>query len=192
MINYTKRLDKAIKVSAWAHEQQKQHRKGTDIPYIIHPFSVMMIAGNVTDDEDTLIGCLLHDILEDVDTAIYSEEDMREDFGKKVLEIVQGVSKDDSIEDWKQRSDSYLENLTKARPESLIVCAADKIHNLKSMLIDYENIQDELWDKFSSDKKSQLWWYESSLEIIRDRAPENELVVELQDLVDQLRRIIDC
>jgi len=151
-----------------------------------------MIASNVTGDEDTLIGCLLHDVLEDVDTKIYGEEDMREDFGQKVLEIVQGVSKDDSIEDWKQRSVSYLENLTKARSESIIVCAADKIHNLKSMLIDYENIQDELWDKFNSDKKSQLWWYESSLEIIQARVPENKLTLELQVLVDQLKRIIDC
>ncbi len=42
MINYTHRLDKAIRIAAWAHEQQLQHRKGTDIPYIIHPFGVIL------------------------------------------------------------------------------------------------------------------------------------------------------
>jgi len=41
MIKYTDRLDSAIRKAAWAHEQQDQHRKGTDIPYIIHPFGVM-------------------------------------------------------------------------------------------------------------------------------------------------------
>lgn len=36
----------------------------------------MMIASE-TEDEDVLIACLLHDILEDVDSSIYSEDDMR-------------------------------------------------------------------------------------------------------------------
>ena len=73
MINYTERLDKALKVSAWAHEQQKQHRKGTDIPYIIHPVGAMIEASNATEDEDTLISCLLHDILDPDWVRTYSE-----------------------------------------------------------------------------------------------------------------------
>lgn len=51
MINVTSRLDKAIRRAAWAHEQAGQHRKGTDVPYIVHPSGVMIIASNVTDDE---------------------------------------------------------------------------------------------------------------------------------------------
>ena len=62
MINYTERLDKALRKAAWSHEQQGQHRKGSDIPYIIHPVGAMMIASNATDDEDILIACLMHDV----------------------------------------------------------------------------------------------------------------------------------
>jgi (p)ppGpp synthase/HD superfamily hydrolase len=97
MINYTTRLDKAIRISARAHEKQGQHRKGTDIPYIIHPFGVMLIASNVTKDENVLIGCLMHDILEDIDSSIYNELQMKDDFGDKLVGIVKDVTKDDSI-----------------------------------------------------------------------------------------------
>ncbi len=71
MINYTSRLDNAVREAARAHEIEGQHRKGTDIPYIIHPFGVMMIASNATDDEDVLIACLMHDVLEDVNRVQY-------------------------------------------------------------------------------------------------------------------------
>jgi (p)ppGpp synthase/HD superfamily hydrolase len=50
MIKYTERLDSALRKAAWAHEKTGQHRKGTDIPYIIHPVGVMIIAGNVTEN----------------------------------------------------------------------------------------------------------------------------------------------
>ena len=54
MINLSKRLDTALRTAAWAHEQAGQHRKGSDIPYIMHPFAVLLLATNFTEDEDTL------------------------------------------------------------------------------------------------------------------------------------------
>jgi (p)ppGpp synthase/HD superfamily hydrolase len=173
MINWTQRLDKAVRVAARAHERQGQHRKGTDIPYIVHPFGVMVIAANVTDDEDVLVACLLHDILEDVSPEIYSEQNMRQEFGERVLAMVKDVSKDEAIADWHERCAAYLENLeNRASEQSLIVSAADKIHNLRSMIIDYREVGDMLWQRFSTgSSKDQLWWYESVLKVIEKRLP---------------------
>ncbi len=191
MIIYTQRLDSAIRKAAWAHEQAGQHRKGSDIPYIIHPFGVMAIASNVTDNEDTLIACLLHDVLEDVDSAIYSEAQMRMDFGDTVLAIVKDVTKDDTLPDWYAISKAYLAHLqNEACDEAVVVSACDKIHNLYSVLFDYETIGDGLWQRFTTKSATdQLWWYESILEVIQKRDAPAVLCDELAGLVAQLRQL---
>ena len=189
MINYTERLDSALRKAAWAHEKAEQHRKGSDIPYIIHPVGVMMIASNVTDDEDTLIACLLHDVLEDVDSSIYSEADMREDFGDRVVSIVLDVTKDSDEKDWHARSKAYLHHLEhEASDEAVIVSASDKIHNLKSILTDHATHGDDLWERFTTKSSSdQLWWYESILDVITKRNVPAGLRDQLAEQVNILR-----
>lgn len=196
MIRFTERLDKAIRVAAWAHEQQEQHRKGSDIPYIIHPFGVMLVAGQVTEDEDILISCLLHDVIEDVDPTIYDRDKMSEDFGENVLEMVLDVSKDESIDDWHERSNAYLHHLEHGAVDgAVIVSAADKIHNLQSMITDYKAVGNELWNRFSTQNSDdQLWWYRSILEVISKRnAPQplqdalSAMIIELEELLNTVK-----
>ena len=185
----TARLEWAIRIAATAH--QKQLRKATNIPYIIHPFSVMLLASEATDDEDTLIACLFHDIIEDVPEE-YSEEQMRADFGERVVNIVRGVTKDDSLNDWQERSDAYLHHLEhEATDESVLVSAADKTHNLMSMLNDYDLIGGKLWDKFNSGKERQLWWYQSVSAVVRRRLPDLPLNQRLDELMLKLETITD-
>jgi (p)ppGpp synthase/HD superfamily hydrolase len=192
MVNFTQRLDRAIRIAAWAHEQAGQHRKASDIPYIIHPFGVMLIASNVTDNEDTLISCLFHDILEDVDSSIYDKQIMRDDFGDAVVAIVKDVTKDDSVTDWHERSKAYLHHLeNEASDEAVIVSASDKIHNLLSTLSDYETHGDQVWNRFSTKNAAdQLWWYESILVVITKRKVDKRLIMQLEVQVVQLRTIV--
>ncbi len=192
MINYTERFDKALRKAAWAHEQQKQHRKGSDIPYIIHPVGVMMIASNVTDDEDILIACLMHDVLEDVDSTIYDEAMMREDFGVRVVTIVKDVTKDDDKKVWRERSKAYLHHLEyKACEQAVIVSASDKIHNLLSVLVDHSTYGDDIWARFTTKSSAdQLWWYESILRVIKKRQAPLILIEDLTAKVESLRLIV--
>lgn len=187
-VKYTKRLDLAIRRSAWAHEQAKQHRKGTDIPYIIHPFGTMLFASNATDDEDTLIACLLHDVLEDVSPKIYGEKQIVDDFGLEVLNIIKDVTNNGSP-DWYDRSNKYLEHLElKASKRAVIVSAADKIQNISSVLYDLDQIGDKLWDRFSTkNSKDQLWWYQSILEVITKRQAPNILINQLAQKIEELK-----
>jgi (p)ppGpp synthase/HD superfamily hydrolase len=192
MINYTDRLDKAMRKAAWAHEQQNQHRKGSDIPYVMHPFAVMLLASNVTEDEDILIACLLHDVLEDVDTKIYDEQQMLDDFGTNVVIIVKDVTKDSSAKDWHNRSEKYLKHLkTEASDAAIIVCASDKIHNLISINVDHKTNGDELWNRFKTkNANDQLWWYSSILKIAAKRGAPKILIDHLAEQVAQLRKIV--
>jgi (p)ppGpp synthase/HD superfamily hydrolase len=187
-LRYTPRLEEAIRVAAIAH--RKQMRKGGKTPYIVHPFSVMTIASTVTDDEDTLIAALFHDIIEDVPEE-YNETLMREHFGDKVVAIVRDVTHDDGIRDWRERSEAYLEHLRKACDEAVIVSGGDKIHNLMSTLDDYDTIGEDVWQIFTTKSAAdQLWWYESVLAVLQDRKAPKPLVDQLGGLVSQLRKIV--
>ena len=191
MINFTKRLDKAIRISAWCHEQAHGHRKGGDIPYIIHPYGVMLIASNVTDNEDTLIACLLHDVLEDVPKSIYDENKMRADFGDIVTKIVMDVTKDSTLNNWYGTSKAYLHHLEfEACDEAIVVSASDKIHNLESTIFDYEDIGDKLWDRFTTKNLSdQIWWYESVYGVLIKRLCSDVLTNKLDHLINSLKTL---
>jgi (p)ppGpp synthase/HD superfamily hydrolase len=179
-MKFTQRLELAIRKATVAHAEQK--RKGGDWPYIIHPFSVMCIASEVTDDEDILIACLLHDVIEDVPER-YSEADMLQDFGERVMDIVKGVTKDSSLPAWQDRADAYLAHMRIASIESVTVSAADKIHNLMSVLQDYEELGDKLWARFNAGKERQQWWYREVLKVLKSRIPDSPLTAQLEEEV---------
>jgi (p)ppGpp synthase/HD superfamily hydrolase len=183
----TPRLSTAINKATWAHRNQT--RKGSGLPYILHPYSVMCIAGQATSDEDILIACLMHDVIEDVPEE-YSVDEIRTDFGDRVLDIILGVTKNDTLPSWQDRADAYLHHLEhEATDESVIVSCADKIHNLMSILADYEEIGEELWGRFNAGKERQVWWYQAILEVVIRRLPELPLNKQLSDLVAQLKMI---
>ena len=177
------RLIQAINTAAWAHRGHV--RKGTDIPYVSHVFDVMHLVSQVTDDEDVLIAALFHDILEDVPEE-YSPQRMAEEFGDRVVELVRGVTKDSTLSSWQDRSDAYLAHLREADDGSVLISAADKLHNLLSIHADLDALGDELWGRFNSGKERQLWWYRSVADLVQERLPGNPLGEELAGQVERL------
>lgn len=192
MIHFTERLDKAIRVAARAHAKQGQYRKGSDTPYIIHPFGAMLIASQVTEDEDTLIACLLHDVIEDVDTNIYSKDDMRSDFGDKVVGIVMDVTKDESLDDWHESAHAYLRHLEhEASAEAVTVSASDKIHNITAIITDYKILGEGLWQIFSTKSADdQMWFYEAILKTAKKRGVNPLLSSQLESRIGELKTLI--
>ena len=177
------RLIQAINTAAWAHRDHV--RKGTDIPYVSHVVGVMHLVSQVTDDEDVLVAALFHDILEDVPEE-YSPQRMAEEFGDRVVELVRGVTKDSTLSSWQDRSDAYLAHLREADDGSVLISAADKLHNLLSIHADLDQLGDELWGRFNSGKERQLWWYRSVADLVQERLPGNPLGEELAGQVERL------
>lgn len=180
------RLLRAIDTAAWAHRDHV--RKGTTIPYVSHVFGVMHLLSQVTDDEDVLIAGLFHDILEDVPEE-YSAAEMEMEFGPRVVELVRGVTKDNTLDSWQERSDAYIAHLRDAEDGSVLISAADKLHNLMSILGDHAEIGDELWGRFNSGKERQQWWYRAIYTVAAERLPGNPLVEELGVRVEELERL---
>ena len=88
-------LNKAIQEAAVAHGDQK--RKGTNIPYITHPFMVAMILSEAGYTEDEVVAGELHDTLEDTQIT---EDYIENLFGKHVRAIVVGCTEPDRSLDW--------------------------------------------------------------------------------------------
>lgn len=177
------RLMRGIATASRAHDGH--YRKGSGLPYISHPMSVMLIAASVTNDEDVLLAALFHDILEDVPEN-YSRTEMEDEFGRRVVEIVEGVTKDSSLPSWQERADAYLEQLSRGSEESVIVAAADKFHNLSQTLEDLDRDGHALWERFRSTPSQQLWWYTSVRNVIAERLPDMPLLADLGVLIERL------
>lgn len=193
-ILFTPRLNHAIQVATKAH--QGQFRKITHTPFISHPFSVMLIASPFTSQEDTLIAALFHDILEDVPANIYSESNMTKDFGTQVTNIVKDLSEvkqqDSQKLPWQQRKTSYLDHLrTVQNPETLLISLSDKIHNLSSILEEYQLLGEDLWPNFGGNKERQLWYHSSLLEIFQNKPLPASLLRKYQELVSSFNSIIN-
>lgn len=132
---YTEQIEKAIQAAAVLHAGQT--RKGpVPIPYVSHVFSVFSIVRDYTDSEVVLVAALLHDTIEDTD---YTETALLEDFGEAVRDIVNALSEDKSISDWQTRKDGYLAQVKAGGEPVQLVAAADKIHNMRSMIEQYHN-----------------------------------------------------
>jgi len=156
----TLKFSKAVHYAAEVHKTQK--RKGTDIPYIAHLLAVASIALEYGANEDEAIAALLHDAPEDAGGQDRLEE-IRQQFGDIVADIVQDCSDTFDIPKppWKKRKKEYIDSIKGKSSSSRFVSAADKLHNARSILLDYRTIGDALWPRFATGKVDVLWYYRS-------------------------------
>ena len=195
MYTLTPKIQKAIVRATKLHWNQV--RKGDGFPYIIHPYSVAFIVSRYTDHEDTITAAFLHDVLEDIKRDRYSDQDMIDEFGQKVYKIVKGVSedKDASISKaeekttWEERKTKYLKHLKQVSEGSLIICAADKVHNLQSMIDAYKQQGESLFSKFNSPPDKKLWFYGEVLRILKEKL-RNKIVKELELVYKEASNIL--
>ena len=146
-------LEKAIDFATNKHAGQL--RKGTTIPYIVHPLETMNILRSMNADTNLLIAGLLHDTVEDTGTSM---EEIAEVFGTDVAALVNGHSEDKS-KTWEERKTHAIQELAEASRRMKMLVMADKVSNLRSIAADYRAIGDKLWERFNAPVKKQAWYY---------------------------------
>ncbi len=117
---------------AKAHEGQ--HRVSGE-PYIYHPLEVACILADMHMDHQTLIAALLHDVIEDTDTA---KKEISKRFGKSVAELVDGVSKltqvtFDSVEQAQAHNFRKMLMAMSNDIRVILVKLADRLHNMRTL-----------------------------------------------------------
>lgn len=130
-------------------------RKGTRIPYIVHPLEAAVIVGSMTDDEELMVAALLHDTLEDTGAT---EQDIRERFGDRVADLVRQET-DDKRESWLVRKQKKLAQAESGDRDLKILFLGDKLSNIRAMARDYLILEDELWERFNEKRKEAQGWY---------------------------------
>jgi GTP pyrophosphokinase len=166
-------------------------RKGTSIPYVAHLLAVCALVLEHGGDETAAVAALLHDVVEDGGGERALAE-IGERFGDDVAALVKGCSDTTAAvkEDWGLRKERYLEHLEAAPTEVLLVSAADKLHNARSILADLRVHGDELWTRFNRGAKDQLWYYGSLRDAFCGRLP-GPLADELDRTVRDVNRLVD-
>ncbi|MFA7377621.1 MAG: HD domain-containing protein [Patescibacteria group bacterium] len=190
----TQKIQKAINIASKLHLGQIRKGEG-DLPYISHPYSVACILSEYTNNEDIIVAGILHDVLEDVKGYYYA--DLAKEFGEEVAKIVKGVSedKDPNIENdekatWEKRKNKYLDNLKDESQESMMVCCADKIHNLRSMIEAYKQQGDKLWERFNSPADKKIWFYEEVLDILKGKI-NSKIVKALEHEISIIKELMN-
>lgn len=186
---YSYRVEQAIRAAAILHKDQV--RKGAvPLPYITHLMAVSLIVAQYTEDEDTFIGALLHDTLEDTD---YTEDEMREDFGDEILKVVRALSEPQDTEEqtytWQERKKAYAEQLKKAPEAALIIAAADKIHNMRTIVEEYYNDHGRFIRDFGGSLDDRALMYQDISNTINNRLT-NDIVGEFNHVYTEYKNFI--
>lgn len=166
-------------------------RKGGKIPYISHLLSVCVLVQQDGGDEDEAIAALLHDALEDKPDRI-TREQIRAQFGEKVLEIIELCT--DTPSDftggekpvWRVRKEAYLAHLRTSTPDMLRITLADKVDNARSIHADLQSVGSDLWSRFNAGREEQFWYYHSVAQALRDTGLKSPLLDELDDLIRKI------
>ena len=127
-----KKIEKAFDLAKDAHHGQKR-QSGEN--YITHPLDAASYLAEYDLDHETIMAAILHDVVEDTDISL---EYLERNFGKKVTELVDGVSKLDKINfNTKEEADAAnLRKMILAMSNDirvLLIKLADRRHNLKTI-----------------------------------------------------------
>ena len=127
-----KNIRKAFDIAVEAH---KEMRRQSGEPYIYHPIAVAHIAAKEIGLGATSIICaLLHDVVEDTD---YSLKDIEKLFGKKVAQIIDGLTKIQDVFDKNvsMQAENFRKMLLTLSDDVrvILIKLADRLHNMRTL-----------------------------------------------------------
>jgi RelA/SpoT family (p)ppGpp synthetase len=131
-------IERAFERASQAHEGQ--FRKSGQ-PYIMHSLAVAQILANMGLDATTVSAALLHDVVEDTGVTL---DDIRQEFGPKIAELVDGVTKLKQLPTGVEgmggkagdREIEYLRKMFMAMGSDfrvILIKLADRLHNMRTL-----------------------------------------------------------
>jgi len=125
-------IRRAFNIAVEAH---KDMRRKSGEPYIYHPIAVAHIAAKEIGLGTTSIICaLLHDVVEDTD---YTLNDIEKNFGKKVAQIIDGLTKIQDVFDKNvsMQAENFRKMLLTLSDDVrvILIKLADRLHNMRTL-----------------------------------------------------------
>ena len=181
------RFERALLFATRKHASQT--RKGGGVPYISHLLGVAGLVLEAGGDEDLAIAALLHDVAEDCGVVPMLNQ-VRRRFGKRVAHIVEGCSDAFTIpkRSWRERKEPYIRHLRTADADTRLVSVADKLYNARSIVTDYRELGEQIWERFQGKREGTLWYYRALLDEFKRKKP-NRLINEFERVVLELEAL---
>ncbi len=166
----------ALETATAAHAGQIRNGAG-GIPYIEHPRAVAALLAEHGYGEEVLAAALLHDVVEDSETTA---AELRERFGDPVAGLVETLSDDAAIEDWRQRKTEHRERVSQIGGDALPIYAADKLTNIRALRGAWAEQGEAVAAEFKVPLEAKVEAWEADLELLRGAAPELPFLAELE------------
>ncbi|MCX6739680.1 MAG: HD domain-containing protein [Candidatus Parcubacteria bacterium] len=176
---WTLRIRKAlVQASIW-HEGQR--RKEANIPSNAHFWGVSLLLALSGADEDTIIGGIFHDTLEDTPVK---PEILGYHFGAEVLRIVLAVTEPPKPMAWQERKQTIISRVKDIDKNVKLVKCADKLDNLQSIneALKAEGFREgrdssraKIWLNFTGGYEKQEWYNQEILKALIANIPLDEL-----------------
>ncbi len=145
----------AIEFAARAHRGQL--RKGSQLPYLVHPLSAACILIEHEVPNPIVIAAILHDTVEDTGVDLGAIEGV---FGKRVAALVDQASEPDRSASWEERKRHTIEFIeSSADDDALLIVCADKLDNIRSTRKDLSRHGPAVWERFNRPEADQAWYY---------------------------------
>lgn len=168
-------------------------RKGTDIPYIVHPMEAAMIAATMTTDQAVLAAAVLHDVIEDCGVT---EAELAVQFGTRVAELVMSetqLHRGDPKETWESRKQEALDKVAAGDRDVKILMLADKLSNMRAIRLDYHALGTALFARFNQhDPARHAWYYRGCRDVIADELGDTEAFIEFNAHVEEVFGSLDA
>lgn len=177
-------VDLAIETALKFHAGKQ--KKGTIIPYVIHPLAVGVILAAAGCSEEWIAAGILHDTLEDTSLG---PEQIRDVFGHGVASLVAACTEPDKSLPWESRKEHTLASLEKAPLEVRVIVCADKLHNVRAIAEDRQKAGESVWERFNRGKSKQEWYYRGLVRVLcnrKDRGRYAPLFLAFEEAVEDL------
>lgn len=184
-----------IEALNWAAiNTMSEPRKAGDVPGPSHPLAVASLVMDHGGKEYEVLGALLHDEAEDRGGREVLDR-IRLRFGEKVARIVEECSDalplpGEKKRPWLERKQEHLAKLPQAGASTHLVYLADKVHNIRSLVLEYHRQGEAVWQNFNGGREGTLWYYRELIAIFERSAVPPELLAELKRLYGELERLI--
>nr|WP_304259827.1 HD domain-containing protein [Phascolarctobacterium succinatutens] len=177
-------LNDAIAYAATMHRNGL--RKGTTMPYIVHPLEVMHILEVMTGDKHLMAAGVLHDVVEDTSATL---EDVYAKFGDDIGTLVEGHTEKHKEDPWEKRKEEALAHLAKADAREQKLVLADKLANMRAIARDYAKYGEDLWQRFKRGKDIQSWYYHAAVKAMSDLEFDTEAAPFYKEFEDKVNQV---
>jgi (p)ppGpp synthase/HD superfamily hydrolase len=160
---FSTEIERTLRIAERAHRGQSR-KGGEGVPYVLHPIHCAISLARLGHPEHVIQAALLHDVVEDCHD--WTIERVETEFGTLVAAIVAELTEDKS-KTWEERKRWQIEHV--AVPVALgfhsghwevalLVKAADKLHNLSTLVLDLESSNDHaaIWARFTASRERTI------------------------------------